>query len=391
MSHRTVAPGLAFALVSMLVAGCGGTDDTAAPTPFSTVVTSDLGPAAASVAVGVVASPRPAPTTDERRHLVYELILVDLDPATSVRMTQIDVSDGDRGTALASIRDNGPAPLFEDFSTAEPNDGTAAPGGAVVAFIDLAIPREGRLPTNLAHRIALDRGGQVTRISGPAVPVTATVALPLGPPLHGGNLLDIDGCCSGAHTRSFLVTPTNVFVSQRFAIDFVRVDDQGTFVGDPTRNESYFLFGADVIAAESGQIVEVRDGLPENVPPQLPPFDIDTAAGNHVVEALDDGRFVLYAHLATGSVRVQTGQRVQRGQVLALVGNTGHADEPHLHFQVMDGPATFASNGLPYVFDRFRFQATVNLDADQPVATPVPAPEERRNRLPMTGDVVAFP
>src|SRR5206468_3275896 len=136
----------------------------------------------------------------------------------------------------------------------------------------------------------------VTRIAGPAVPVVADGAPPLRPPLLGENLLDINGCCNGAHTRSFFIAPTNVFVSQRFAIDFVRVDDQGTFVGDPTRNESYFLFGAQVIAAASGRIVEVRDGLPENVPAQMPPFDIDTAAGNHIVEALDDGRFVLYAH-----------------------------------------------------------------------------------------------
>jgi hypothetical protein len=377
----------------MLFASCGGTEDTAASPPESGIATSELSPTAASVAVVVVASPRPAPTTDERRHLVYELILVNLDPTIAVRVTQIDVSDADRGTALASVSDNAPAPLFEDFSSGEPNDGTAAPGSAVIAFIDLSISRAGRLPANLAHRITLDRSGHVRRIGGPAVvvAVVAVGALPLGPPLRGGNLIDINGCCNGPHTRSFFLTPTSVSLSQRFAIDFARVDDQGTFVGDPTRNESYFLFGAEVIAAESGRIVEVRDGLPENVPSQLPPFDIDSATGNHIVEALDDGRFVLYAHLATGSVRAQTGQRVQRGQVMALVGNTGHSDEPHLHFQVMDGPASFASNGLPYVFDRFRFQATVNLDAAEPLATPVPAPEERRNRLPMTGDIVAFP
>jgi hypothetical protein len=388
MSHRTAVPGLVFALVSSLVAGCGAAED--AP-PSSAVATGELSPAAASVAVAVVASARPAPTTDERRHLVYELLLGNLDPATAVRVTRIDISDGDRAIALASFHDDGLANLFEDFSTGDPSDGTAAPGGVVVIFIDLAISRAARLPANLAHRITLDRGGYLTRISGPAVAVTAVDALPLGPPLHGGNLLDINGCCAGAHTRAFFVNPPNVFLSQRFAIDFVRVDDQGTFVGDPTRNESFFLFGADVIAAASGKIVEAHDGMPENVPSQLPPFDIATATGNHIVEALDDGRFVLYAHLATGSVRVQAGQRVQRGQVLALVGNTGHADQPHLHFQVMDGPDSFASNGLPYVFDRFRFQATVDLDADQPVATPVPGPEERRLRLPMTGDIVAFP
>jgi len=392
MSSRETAPALALALLSALAAGCGAEeDDGAAPSP-SAIAASDLvSPAAASVAVGAVSLPKPAPTTDERRHLVYELILANVDPALDVRIVGVDVSDADRGTSLAILRGVALAGLLEDLSTEAPSDGTIAPGTAVVVFIDLAVPREGRLPASLAHRFVLERGGRLTRISGPVVPVVADGARPLGPPLHGESLLDANGCCQGPHVRAFLVTPTNVFLSQRFAIDFVRVDGQGTFLGDPTRNESYFLFGADVIAAGSGQIVETRDGIPENVPSQQPPFDIDTAAGNHVVEALDDGRFALYAHLATGSVRVAAGQRVQRGQVLGLVGNTGNSDEPHLHFHVTDGPDVFAYNGIPYVFDYFKLQATVDLDAAQPVATPVRASQGRRNRLPMMGDIVAFP
>jgi murein DD-endopeptidase len=391
MSHRRAVLRLALAFLSTLAAGCGAAGDEGAP-PLTPTAASELAaPSAASVAIGVVASPRPAPTTDERRHLVYELVLVNLDPATGVRVAGIDVSDADHGAPLASFHGDGLAGRFADFSTGDSSDGSAAPGAAVIAFIDLAIPREGRLPRALAHRIGLERGGRAIAIAGPLVPVTSDGARPLGPPLHGGNLLDINGCCAGAHTRAFFVALPNVFVSQRFAIDFVRVDSQGTFAGDPTRNESYFLFGADVVAAGPGHIVEVRDGLPENVPTQLPPFDLDSATGNHIVEALDDGRFALYAHLATGSVRAAVGARVQRGQVMAQVGNTGHSDEPHLHFQVTDGAAPFASNGLPYAFDRFQLQATVDLEAAEPVATPVPAPQERRNRLPMTGDVVAFP
>ncbi len=391
MSRRKPVPALALAALS-LAAACGSADESSAAPPSDAFATAELvSPAAASVAMRVFAPPQPAPTTDERRHLVYELVLANLDPTVALEIVGIDVSDADRGTTLASLRGTGLAGRFADLSTGDPSDGTTAPGNAVVAFIDLAISRVVRLPSTLAHRIVIERGGRVTRIAGPAVPVIGDGARPLGPPLRGGNLLDANGCCSGAHTRAVFATSTSLFVSQRFAIDFVRVDDQGTFAGDPTRNESYFLFGAEVIAAGAGQIIETRDGLPENVPPQLPPFDIETAFGNHVVEALDDGRFVFYGHLATGSVRVAAGQRVQRGQVLGQVGNTGHADEPHLHFQVTDGPDGFASNGVPYVFDRLQFQATVDLDADQPVATPVDAPEERRNRLPMTGDIIAFP
>jgi murein DD-endopeptidase MepM/ murein hydrolase activator NlpD len=39
--------------------------------------------------------------------------------------------------------------------------------------------------------------------------------------------------------------------------------------------------------------------------------------------------------------------------VLALVGNSGNSLAPHLHFHVMSGPLSLASNGLPYLVDSF--------------------------------------
>jgi murein DD-endopeptidase MepM/ murein hydrolase activator NlpD len=50
---------------------------------------------------------------------------------------------------------------------------------------------------------------------------------------------------------------------------------------------------------------------------------------------------------------VKEGEQVKRGEVLALVGNSGNSLAPHLHFHVMDGPESLASNGLPYVVDSF--------------------------------------
>jgi murein DD-endopeptidase MepM/ murein hydrolase activator NlpD len=50
------------------------------------------------------------------------------------------------------------------------------------------------------------------------------------------------------------------------------------------------------------------------------------------------GRYVLYAHLKRGSARVGVGDRVVSGQDVALVGDSGNSDEPHLLVQVQNSP-----------------------------------------------------
>jgi murein DD-endopeptidase MepM/ murein hydrolase activator NlpD len=56
---------------------------------------------------------------------------------------------------------------------------------------------------------------------------------------------------------------------------------------------------------------------------------------NFVIVLHDDGTLGEYMHLSPSGVLVQPGQRVKRGDELALSGNTGFSSTPHLHFQVM--------------------------------------------------------
>ena len=56
--------------------------------------------------------------------------------------------------------------------------------------------------------------------------------------------------------------------------------------------------------------------------------------GNYVLLRHDNGMYTMYAHLAYGYVSVSYGQRVNKGQVLGYMDNTGTSYGGHLHFEI---------------------------------------------------------
>jgi murein DD-endopeptidase MepM/ murein hydrolase activator NlpD len=87
------------------------------------------------------------------------------------------------------------------------------------------------------------------------------------------------------------------------------------------------------------------------------PITPDTFAGNTIALDLGGGQFAYYLHLQPGSLRVKRGDQVQRGQTLALIGNSGDAREPHLHFQVSTSSNPLAGEGVPYLIDHYRVKS----------------------------------
>ena len=195
------------------------------------------------------------------------------------------------------------------------------------------------------------------------------------------------------HRRSAQVFEGTPRIAQRYAIDWVRLGDNGqTYQGDRRKNRSYYSYGAEVLAVANGVVVEVKDGIPENTPPAdskdgTPPavslaveITMETVAGNHVNLDLGGGVYAMYAHLQPGSIRVKLGDKVTPGQVIGLLGNSGHAGEPHLHFQLMDRNSPLNSEGLPYYFPGFKLAARISGDSEGQV-TEAPA-HLKVNRLP---------
>jgi len=160
-----------------------------------------------------------------------------------------------------------------------------------------------------------------------------------------------------------------------------RTRNGASFSGPEGEISSYYSYGKRVLAVANGTVLKIKDGIPDNKPGHVGAEALnlsrETIAGNVIVLELGSGQYAYYAHLQPGSLRVKAGQRVHRGEVIALVGNSGSSFEPHLHFEVTTSPETLAGEGLPYLLDEY--DAVID-----------GVPEHRRRELPTRGTIVNF-
>lgn len=122
---------------------------------------------------------------------------------------------------------------------------------------------------------------------------------------------------------------------QRHAVDLFQVVDGHTRRGGADLLENYYAFNERLTAPGNGRVSTVIDSRPDA---PVGDSDLEHPEGNVIVIDIGGGRYVLYAHLKRGSARVDVGDTVVSGQVIALVGDSGNSDEPHLHLQVQNKP-----------------------------------------------------
>lgn len=105
--------------------------------------------------------------------------------------------------------------------------------------------------------------------------------------------------------------------------------------------------GVAVLAVAPGRVSALRDGMADSAAEGSGAFE-GRECGNGVLTDLGDGWEAQYCHLAEGSIAVERGADVSRGQVLGRVGLSGATTFPHLHLSLRrDGQVIdpFAADG----------------------------------------------
>jgi murein DD-endopeptidase MepM/ murein hydrolase activator NlpD len=133
-------------------------------------------------------------------------------------------------------------------------------------------------------------------------------------------------------------------------------------------------------------VTEVVDGIPDNVPGKLPLVTVQNITGNHVIVQIAADTYVMFAHLKQGSIHVRLHEKIKRGAHLAQVGNSGNTTGAHLHLQVTDRNSALAAEGIPFIFDQFRFLG-FGKDFEEDHHPDLP----RSRTLPMDDSVIGFP
>lgn len=336
-------------------------------------------------------------------------------PATIHSVEVVDPSQNNKPTGtnrVVSIKDEdvtGQVKLVSLPATIDKANYSSklAAGQSGVMFFDVTYIDSNDVPCAIALRVhtlqAENKHLPESTVVSPPLKVNSKAAIVLAPPFKGDGWVDANGCCLEIGPHRFVTNPMNGTLdpSEQFAIDWIKIDRQGkAFRGNGKTSEQWLCYGVEVLAGAPGTVVEVLRDLPDQ-PPGVAPTNltIPEIAGNHVLLDLGGSRYAMYAHLAPHSVTLHVGDRVQTGDKLGLLGNSGNTTGPHLHFQISDRPSTLDTTSLPLVFESMVLQRRTSANLDEiesytikgtalPMDSKVGKP--LRRTMPLSRDVIDF-
>jgi murein DD-endopeptidase MepM/ murein hydrolase activator NlpD len=107
-------------------------------------------------------------------------------------------------------------------------------------------------------------------------------------------------------------------------------------------------------AVADGKVVYVREGCEQSSMFEHNNTTREAGAGwgNHIVIIHKDLIYTRYGHLLKNSIKVNNGDSVKAGQVIAIMGNSGRSELRHMHFEVGTKSSAFDPCGMSQNFDK---------------------------------------
>ena len=130
------------------------------------------------------------------------------------------------------------------------------------------------------------------------------------------------------------------------ALDFVITDENRTYALPGSKKEDYYCYNKPVLAPADGYVYQISNITKDN---EIGDVNTNKNWGNTIILNHLNGLFTQFIHLKQDSFKVQVGDYVTKGTILASCGNSGRSPEPHLHFQVQLTPEIGAKTH-PYPF-----------------------------------------
>ncbi|MFA6129130.1 MAG: M23 family metallopeptidase [Bacteroidales bacterium] len=301
----------------------------------------------------IVNNPARLPLMNDQLALVYEL-KVKNSSIDSYTFESVSVKDG--STLLLELTGNS---LDTIISVYHSSHKSLRAGETAFLFLWIEVSPDLPLPETLTQTIQFNRMADgMQYLKEMKVTVDQSSPVVLSAPLNARRYATVGAPTNDSyHRRTINFLDEKFWTSERYAINFIGLDDGNRYrVGRQNANIDYYGFEDIVYSATAGEIIHIIDTIADNIPPKVPEIgltDLYRAGGNQVVVKVSEGIYVFYGHLVHASSDLKVGDRIEIGQPIGRLGNSGNSDAPQLHIAVMDGPDPLWSNGIPWVFDRY--------------------------------------
>lgn len=301
----------------------------------------------------------PSVTSEGQRHLSYELRISNLH-RNPLKLKRVEICDMDNEHRVIATLDSS----FLNENLQRPgmprsNKVIEFPGGQFgILNIRLHLNEE-EIPKSFYHKMYFEiemRTGETVEVplEKAVVNFTELTSLTLSPPFNSGNWFYY----TQGHLNTHELSEGHLSNAQRFAIDWVYLENDGTFVtGDRSVNENFPTYNQDLLAVADGIVVDIQDKIPDNMGEsekravKLTRYNL---SGNYIIIDIGNNAHAVYAHLIPESFNVKIGDKVKAGDLIAKLGNSGESTGPHLHFHLeTKSKMLLGGQGLPYHFAKF--------------------------------------